>query len=148
VPPADATLVDDWHPEDGIENPAPARYLDGVFWPMLHISGVQNPDGTVRERWITVDTDTDTDDLDVATARALGRYLLAAADHRPQQSCAGVGRTSAWNSTIHHRPQRRGGLRDGDAHRRNNRVRFESRPQALRVAAGLSVSSLGGHTSF
>jgi hypothetical protein len=86
APPTDATLVDGRHPDGDIETPAPARYFDGVRWPHIHIGGMQGPDGTVRERWITVDTDTD--DLDAGTARALGRFLLAAADELEQVAFA------------------------------------------------------------
>jgi hypothetical protein len=92
--PADATLVDDWHPEGGIENQSPARYFDGVRWPHVHMRGVQNPDGTVRERWITVDTDTD--DLDAAGARALARFLTAAADELEQVAFAEA--IAGWHS--------------------------------------------------
>lgn len=74
--PADATYSGEWHAVDDIETPA--RYFEGFRGPHVHVGGIQNPDGMVRERWITVDTDTD--DLDAATARALARFLIAAAD--------------------------------------------------------------------
>lgn len=74
--PRDATHVGDWHPYDDIETPA--RYFEGLRGPHVHVGGLQNSDGSVRERWISVTIDAD--DLDSARARALARFLLYAAD--------------------------------------------------------------------
>jgi hypothetical protein len=81
-PPIDASHAGDWDPVHDIE--FPARYFEGARWPRAHIGGLQDANGSVRERWITVDTDTD--DLDAGTARALARFLLAAADELEQMA--------------------------------------------------------------
>jgi hypothetical protein len=60
------------------------KVFRGRRWPHAHIGGLQDANGSVRERWITVDTDTD--DLDAGTARALARFLLAAADELEQMA--------------------------------------------------------------
>jgi hypothetical protein len=52
--PTDATYTSEWHSFDDIETPA--RYFEGGRWPHVHVGGLQNPDGTVRERWISVTT--------------------------------------------------------------------------------------------
>jgi hypothetical protein len=78
--PADATYVHAWDPWDDVETPA--RYFEGFRCPLVHVGGIQNADGSVRERWISITANVD--DLDPATARALARQLAAAADQLEQ----------------------------------------------------------------
>jgi hypothetical protein len=80
APPADATYVHAWDPWDDVETPA--RYFEGGRWPHVHVGGIQNADGSVRERWISITANVD--DLDASTARAIARFLVAAADQLEQ----------------------------------------------------------------
>jgi hypothetical protein len=74
--PRDASWVGEWH--DAFDSVNPGRYFEGGRWPHVHIGGLQNHDGSVKERWI--DVTADVDDLDAGTARSLARFLVAAAD--------------------------------------------------------------------
>jgi hypothetical protein len=65
----------------------PWRYPPpGVRYPHVHVGGIQNADGSVRERWISITVDVD--DLDASAARSLARQLAAAADQLEQVAFA------------------------------------------------------------
>ena len=82
--PADATRVTEWDRVFDID--VLHRFFYGTQRGDVGISGYQNPDGSVRERFIHVSRGLDGRELDAATARVLARALIAAADelHRLQ----------------------------------------------------------------
>lgn len=75
--PPDATKLTEWDKVFSVD--ALHRFFYGTQRGervRVGINGYQNPDGTVRERWIHVDGQ----ELDAAAARELARALIAAAN--------------------------------------------------------------------
>lgn len=74
--PPDATSVNKWTADSTIE--VPARHFWGTDRDGVFICGYQKPDGSVRNRYITLDFQVE--DMDAADARDLAARLIAAAD--------------------------------------------------------------------
>jgi len=94
--PADATKVTEW------DRIFAVNVLHRFFYGTqrggrvrVGINGYQNPDGSVRERWITVTVVPDlSNGLDAGAARDLARALIAAADELDELG-AGKGGTGS-----------------------------------------------------
>ena len=76
--PADATEIDEWDRVFDVD--VLHRFFLGTQRGDVGISGYQNGDGSVRERFIHVSRGLDDGELDAAAARVLARALIAAAD--------------------------------------------------------------------
>jgi hypothetical protein len=72
--PPDATSADEW--DMIFDTEILHRAFAGTQRIGAVIRGYQNPDGSIRQRWI----ETDEEELDATDARARGRALIAAAD--------------------------------------------------------------------